>query len=83
MFLLSAAVLSLLGSLANAQDMQAYGIAAIEAHFTQAGLVPNLLTAFNPSSLMTVTFPGVGAITPGQPLTEDREHHVDHPSTAD
>lgn len=83
MFLLSAAVLSFLGSLVNAQDLNAYGIAAIEAHFTQSGLVPSLLPTFNPSSLMTVNFPGLGVITPGQSLTEDREHHADLSPTAD
>jgi phosphatidylethanolamine-binding protein len=70
---LSAVVLSFFGSLVNAQDI---GIPAIEAHFTQAGLVPNLLPTFNPSSIMTVNFPGVGAITPGEALTKDREHHA-------
>ena len=72
MLLLSAAVLSFLGSLVNAQS-NAIGIAAIEAHFTQAGLVPSLLPTFNPSSIMTVNFPGTGAITPGQALTQQRE----------
>jgi phosphatidylethanolamine-binding protein len=75
--LLSAAVLSFLGSLVNAQvNDNGIGIAAIEAHFTQAGLVPALLPTFDPTSVMTVNFPGVGAITPGQALTKDREHHV-------
>jgi phosphatidylethanolamine-binding protein len=74
MLLLSAAVLSFLGSLVNAQaNNNALGIAAIEAHFTQSGLVPNLLKTFDPNSIMTVNFPGTGAITPGEALTEQRE----------
>ncbi|KAI0060840.1 PEBP-like protein [Artomyces pyxidatus] len=46
------------------------GISAIKAHFTQSGLVPSLLPSFNPSGLLGVTFTGVGAISPGQSLTE-------------
>jgi len=73
MLLLSAAVLSFLVSLVNAQaNDNAIGIAAIEAHFTQSGLVPNLLPTFNPSTIMTVNFPGLGDITPGQLLTQDQ-----------
>jgi phosphatidylethanolamine-binding protein (PEBP) family uncharacterized protein len=44
------------------------GIAAIEAHFTNAELVPELLSTFDPSALMTVAF-SVGDISPGQNLT--------------
>ncbi|KAI0255382.1 phosphatidylethanolamine-binding protein [Lactifluus subvellereus] len=73
MLFLSAVVLSFLGSLVNAQaNDNAIGIAAIEAHFKQSGLVPDLLAMFNPSSIMTVNFPGLGAITPGQLLTQDQ-----------
>ncbi|KAI0303374.1 phosphatidylethanolamine-binding protein [Multifurca ochricompacta] len=75
MFLLSTTLaLYYLGSLVNAQSSNenAISIAAIEAHFTGAGLVPSLLSSFDPSALITVTFPGVGAISPGQSLTKDR-----------
>ncbi|KAH9977127.1 phosphatidylethanolamine-binding protein [Lactifluus volemus] len=64
MLLLSTVVLSF------SANNNALGIAAIEAHFTQSGLVPNLLKTFDPNSIMTVNFPGTGAITPGEALTE-------------
>ena len=48
------------------------GIEAIEAHFSQSGIVPSLLTTFDPVALMSVTFDGVGEISPGQALTKDR-----------
>jgi phosphatidylethanolamine-binding protein len=67
--------LSFLGPLVNAQSTNdtALGIAAIEAHFTNAQIVPELLSTFDPSALMTVTFTGVGAISPGQNLSMTRE----------
>jgi phosphatidylethanolamine-binding protein (PEBP) family uncharacterized protein len=73
MFLLTIAFsLSFLGLFANAQpiDHTAQGITATEARFKKAGLVPDLLSSFNPSALMTVTFPNVGPIpiSPGQNL---------------
>lgn len=48
------------------------GIEAIEAHFSQSGIVPSLLTTFDPVALMSVTFDGVGEISPGQALTKDQ-----------
>jgi len=45
-------------------------IEAIEAHFSNAGIVPSLLTTFDPRALMTVSFTGVGNISPGQALTQ-------------
>jgi hypothetical protein len=68
--------LSLLGSLVNAQSAAndtALGIVAIEAHFTNAELVPQLLSTFSPSALLNATFSGVGAISPGQNLSTERE----------
>ncbi|KAJ4488245.1 phosphatidylethanolamine-binding protein [Lentinula aciculospora] len=47
-------------------------IEAIEAHFTQAALVPELLTTFDPSSILTINFDGVGDLSPGQALTQDQ-----------
>jgi hypothetical protein len=76
MFLLATTLaLSLLGSLVNAQSANdtALGIAAIKAHFANADLVPSLLSSFAPTAVMTVTFPGVGAISPGQNLSMQRE----------
>ena len=76
MFLFATTVaLSFLGPLVNAQATNgtALEIAAIEAHFTNAKLVPDLLTTFDPSAVLTVTFSGVGVITPGQNLSTQRE----------
>jgi hypothetical protein len=69
--LTSAFALSLLGLCANAQpiDHTALCINPIEAHFEISDFVPDLLPSFNPSALMTVTFPGVGPISPGQTLS--------------
>ncbi|KAH0584212.1 CEN-like protein 1 [Termitomyces sp. J132] len=47
-------------------------VAAIEAHFKQSQIVPQLLTSFNPSALLAVNFAGVGDITPGQLLTKEQ-----------
>jgi len=72
MFLLTTAfALSVLGFFANAQpiDNTALGISTIEADFKTFDLVPDLLPSFNPSALMTVAFPGVGPISPGQNLS--------------
>ena len=41
----------------------------LRAHLEIFNLVPDLLPSFNPSALMTVTFPGVGPISPGQNLS--------------
>jgi len=83
MFLLATTfALSCLSSLVNAQDT-ALGIAAIEAHFKNADLVPSLLSSFTPTALMTVTFPDVGAISPGQSLTKERESAPQSPSPVD
>ncbi|KAG6853704.1 hypothetical protein C0991_002240 [Blastosporella zonata] len=56
-------------TLAQSNDT-ALQVAAIEAHFTQSQIVPQLLASFEPSALLTANFPGVGDITPGQALTE-------------
>jgi phosphatidylethanolamine-binding protein (PEBP) family uncharacterized protein len=72
MFILATTLaLSSLGTLVNAQSTNdtALGIAAIKAQFTSADLVPALLPSFDPTALMTVTFPSVGAISPGQNLS--------------
>jgi len=48
-------------------------IAAIEAHFRNAGIVPSLLATFAPSALLDITFGGVGTVSPGIPLTRARQ----------
>jgi hypothetical protein len=50
----------------------AFQIEAIEAHFSQAGIVPQLLSTFNPSAVLTINFDGVGDVSPGQALTQDQ-----------
>lgn len=45
-------------------------IAAIQAHFTNAKIVPDLLATFAPSAVLNVGFSAVGDITPGTPMTQ-------------
>jgi len=45
-------------------------IEAIEAHFTNAGIVPALLANFTPSAVLNFAFNGVGNVAPGTPLTQ-------------
>ncbi|KLO07385.1 PEBP-like protein [Schizopora paradoxa] len=54
----------------NTTNNTAVGIEAIQAHFSNAGIVPSLLATFDPSALMTVDYSGVGDIQPGQALSE-------------
>lgn len=49
------------------------GVEAIEAHFSNAGIVPSLLQSFDPSAVLTLSYDGVGNISPGQPLTQSRK----------
>ncbi|KAG6879956.1 hypothetical protein C0992_008890 [Termitomyces sp. T32_za158] len=58
-------------TLGQAND-SALQIAAIEAHFKQSQIVPQLLPSFNPSAILTVNFAGIGDIAPGQPLTKEQ-----------
>jgi len=67
--LISFALLPLAVAQSNDSALQ---IKAIQAHFTQAELVPSLLPSFSPSALLTVNYAGVGNITPGQPLTKEQ-----------
>ncbi|KAI5900023.1 PEBP-like protein [Schizophyllum commune H4-8] len=63
----------LLSTLVSAQsDDSALGIAAIKAHFSNAGLVPALLETFEPQGTLTLNFDGVGDIQPGQALSKDQ-----------
>ena len=74
--MISSLVLSVLAlipfSVAQSSD-PGLQIAAIEAHFSNAGLVPNLLSSFSPEAYLTVNFNGVGDVAPGTALTQDRE----------
>jgi len=68
--MLSLAVLGIFLSCIAAQTT--LQIEAIEAHFKQSGIVPSLLTTFDPSAVLAVNYEGVGAITPGQALSKDQ-----------
>ncbi|KAF9533341.1 phosphatidylethanolamine-binding protein [Crepidotus variabilis] len=71
MFTPSVAVALFFVPFALAQD-NSLGVQAIEAHFTQSLLVPDLLSSFTPSSLLTVNFAGVGELQPGQALVKEQ-----------
>ncbi|KAI5124035.1 hypothetical protein M0805_003864 [Coniferiporia weirii] len=60
-------LVSLVAAQSNALDIE-----AIEAHFSNAGIVPDLLPTFNPSVLMSVSFDGTGVISPGQALSQSQ-----------
>ncbi|KAI0094097.1 phosphatidylethanolamine-binding protein [Irpex rosettiformis] len=60
----------------TASNNTALGIEAIEAHFSQAGLVPSLLATFNPSAVLTLSYSGVGDVSPGQALTQQQVQPV-------
>ncbi|GJJ11997.1 hypothetical protein Clacol_006235 [Clathrus columnatus] len=45
---------------------------AISAHFTNAGLVPSLFANFTPSALLSVSYGGLGTVSPGQNLSLDQ-----------
>ncbi|CAA7270149.1 unnamed protein product [Cyclocybe aegerita] len=47
-------------------------IAAIEAHFEQSAIVPDLFPSFTPSALLTLDYPGVGEAEPGQLFTKEQ-----------
>ena len=47
-------------------------LAAIKAHFSAAGLVPDLLPTFEPSALLAISYSGVGDVPPGKALTRAR-----------
>ena len=73
MFVSAAFVLSL-ASLVTAQSTNpTLEIEAIQAHFSNAGLVPSLLPTFAPTAFFNLSYSGVGAISLGQKLTKDRE----------
>jgi hypothetical protein len=48
------------------------GIEAIEAHFSQSRIVPDLFSSFIPSALLTLNYAGVGDVNPGQLLTKEQ-----------
>lgn len=70
---LSLASVSFVAAQSNSTD-GTLQIEAIEAHFTNAGLVPSLLATFDPTSILNLTYDSVGAISPGQLLSKDRAY---------
>jgi hypothetical protein len=87
MFTLPVLAALAVASLVTAQSGNtALELAAIKAHFQAAGLVPSLLSTFDPSAVLNVTYAGVGSVSPGQLLTGPRElcHHreAQHPLTS-
>lgn len=55
----------------SAQD-SSVGIKAIEAHFKQSHIVPNLLKSFEPTALLSLNFPGSGEATIGQKFAKEQ-----------
>ncbi|KAJ3473311.1 hypothetical protein NLI96_g13054 [Meripilus lineatus] len=47
-------------------------IEGIEAHFNNSGLVPSLLTTFEPTAVFTLSFADVKDVNPGQLLTRQQ-----------
>ncbi|PFH52352.1 hypothetical protein AMATHDRAFT_74152 [Amanita thiersii Skay4041] len=47
-------------------------VQAIEAHFEQSHIIPDLLPSFNPSALLSLNYPGVGDLGPGQLLRKEQ-----------
>ncbi|TFK42868.1 phosphatidylethanolamine-binding protein [Crucibulum laeve] len=72
MIYISVLALALAPFVAAQSTDHALDIKAIEAHFTQSHVVPDLLSSFNPSALLSLNFAGVGDVTPGQPLTKEQ-----------
>ena len=56
-------------ALAQSTELQLEGI---EAHFQNAELVPVPIPAFEPTAILTANFQGLGDITPGQLISQDR-----------
>jgi hypothetical protein len=52
------ASLALLPFVTAQSTNSALQIEAIEAHFTASGIVPSLLSAFNPSAVLTLNYAG-------------------------
>ncbi|THU99377.1 PEBP-like protein [Dendrothele bispora CBS 962.96] len=72
MFTLSLLFAAVLPFVSAQSDSPAFRIEGVEAHFTQAGIVPSLLPTFNPSALLTINYDGVGDLTPGQSVSQEQ-----------
>jgi hypothetical protein len=69
MYALSIVAATIVAPLVLAQDAT-LDIQAIKAHFQQSALVPDLFSSFEPTSIVTLSFSGVGELQPGQQLTQ-------------
>lgn len=58
-------------ALAQSTELQ---LEAIKAHFQNAELVPVPIPVFEPTAVLTANFQGVGDISPGQLISEDRQN---------
>jgi hypothetical protein len=67
-FFAASALFSLV--LAQSTELQLEGI---KAHFQNAELVPVPVPVFEPTAILTATFQGLGAISPGQVIPETRQ----------
>jgi len=74
MFALSFLFAAILPFVSAQSDSPALQVEGIEAHFTQAGIVPSLLPSFTPSALLTINYEGVGDLTPGQAVSQERNY---------
>ncbi|KAK7466911.1 hypothetical protein VKT23_003975 [Stygiomarasmius scandens] len=72
MFALSFLFAAILPFVSAQSDSPALQVEGIEAHFTQAGIVPSLLPSFTPSALLTINYEGVGDLTPGQAVSQEQ-----------
>jgi phosphatidylethanolamine-binding protein (PEBP) family uncharacterized protein len=61
-----------LALLPYALTQETLDVKAIEAHFSQSHLVPDLFASFNPSALLSLDYAGVGVVKPGQLLTKEQ-----------
>jgi len=70
--LASLAGLVVLLPFALAQDNAALQVASIDAQFSAAYIVPDLLKSFDPVAYLTLTYGG-NEVAPGSPLTVQRQ----------
>jgi len=65
--------LALVSLTAAQSNNPALDIEAIEAHFKQAGITPDLLTSFTPTAVLELQYSGItGDVPPGKALTKDQ-----------
>ena len=83
MFFKSLVLFSSFFVVVSAQSDNSLELQAIKAHFSNAGIVPDLLATFNPTALLNVSFADVGVIEPGQRLQQARMYNPSSENPAD